>query len=240
MEVGFCFPPFASVLCSESMLWLLFLLVTDIHAQFCHPDAENAFKVRLSIRTALGADAYAWDQDEEYLFKAMVAFSMRKFHNTDKTGISDVILCNVTQRVSFWFVVIDRTKNHTIPAAEVQNAIRKNRNRINNAFLLNDQTLEFLEIPSTLAPPVEPSVPTWIIIFGVVFCIATIAILLLIILGIQQRKRKNKGPSEVEDTEDKCENTVTIENGISCDSLDMKGGNINDAFMTEDERLTPL
>lgn len=44
----------------------------------------------------------------------------------------------------------------------------------------------------------------------------------------------------MENTEDKCENTVTIENGIPCDPLDMKGGHINDAFGTEDERLTPL
>ena len=52
--------------------------------------------------------------------------------------------------------------------------------------------------------------------------------------------RKNKGPSEMEDSEDKCENVITIENGIPCDPLDMKGGHINDAFVTEDERLTPL
>ena len=52
--------------------------------------------------------------------------------------------------------------------------------------------------------------------------------------------RKNKGPSEVDDAEDKCENTIAIENGISCDSLDVKGWHINDTFMTEDERLTPL
>lgn len=52
--------------------------------------------------------------------------------------------------------------------------------------------------------------------------------------------RKNKGATEVHDTEDKCENTITIGNGVPCDSLDMKGGHRNDAFMTEDERLTPL
>lgn len=52
--------------------------------------------------------------------------------------------------------------------------------------------------------------------------------------------RKNKGPSEVEDTEAKCGNTVTVENGIPRDPLDMKGGHINDTFLTEEERLTPL
>ncbi|KAJ8776145.1 hypothetical protein J1605_015771 [Eschrichtius robustus] len=118
--------------------------------------------------------------------------------------------------------------------------LRMNRNRINNAFFLNDQTLEFLRIPSTLAPPTDPSVPIWIIIFGVVFCIVIVATMLLILSGIRQRRRENKGPSEMEDTEDKWENTITIENGIPCDPLDMKRGHVNDAFVTEDERLTPL
>uniref|UniRef100_A0A8D0Y0R3 Collectrin, amino acid transport regulator n=1 Tax=Sus scrofa TaxID=9823 RepID=A0A8D0Y0R3_PIG len=225
---------------SERMLWLLFFLVTSVRAELCQPDAENAFKVRLSIRTALGDKAYAWDTNEEYLFKAMLAFSMRKVPNRETTDISQVLLCNVTQRVSFWFVVTDPSKSHTLPAAEVQTAIRMNRNRINNAFFLNDQTLEFLRIPSTLAPPTEPSVPTWIIIFGVIFSITVVATMLLILSGIRERRRKNEGPSEMENTEDKCENTVTIENGIPCDPLDMKGGHINDAFGTEDERLTPL
>ncbi|XP_043314499.1 collectrin isoform X1 [Cervus canadensis] len=67
------------------MLWLLFFLVTAIRADLCQPDAENAFKVRLSIRTALGDKAYAWDTNEEYLFKAMVAFSMRKVPNRETT-----------------------------------------------------------------------------------------------------------------------------------------------------------
>uniref|UniRef100_G1RE82 Collectrin, amino acid transport regulator n=1 Tax=Nomascus leucogenys TaxID=61853 RepID=G1RE82_NOMLE len=199
------------------MLWLLFFLVTAIHAELCQPGAENAFKVRLSIRTALGDKAVSGAPE-----------------------ISHVLLCNVTQRVSFWFVVTDPSKNHTLPAVEVQSAIRMNKNRINNAFFLNDQTLEFLKIPSTLAPPMDPSVPIWIIIFGVIFCIVIVAIVLLILSGIWQRRRKNKEPSEVDDAEDKCENMITIENGIPCDPLDMKGGHINDAFMTEDERLTPL
>ncbi|XP_048652237.1 collectrin isoform X1 [Marmota marmota marmota] len=115
-----------------------------------------------------------------------------------------------------------------------------NRNRINNVFFLNDQTLEFLKIPSTIAPPMDPPVPIWIIIFGVIFCIVIVAITLLVLSGIRQRRRKNKGPSEVDDAEEKCENTITIENGIPCDPLDLKGGHINDVFVTEDERLTPL
>ncbi|XP_069319227.1 collectrin [Eulemur rufifrons] len=219
------------------MLWLLFLLVTASHAQLCQPGAENAFKVRLSIKAALGKKAYAWDINEEYLFRAMVAFSMRKIPKREATEIAHVLLCNVTQRVSFWFVVTDPSKNHTIPAAEVQSAIRMSRNRINNAFSLNDQTLEFLRIPSTLAPPVDESVPAWIIIFGVIFCIVIVAISLLVLSGIWQSRRKKTETSEVIDSEDKCEHMITMENG---NPLDEKGGHVNDAFMSEDERLTPL
>ncbi|XP_058148153.1 collectrin isoform X2 [Dasypus novemcinctus] len=279
------FPPgLPCVFHSERMLWPFFFLVAAIHAELCQPDGENAFKVRLSIRTALGDKAaqllwslqkvscklsdewlncpwgssikakfspllclflciyfrYAWDSNEEYLFKAMVAFSMRKVPNRETTEISHVLLCNVTQRVSFWFVVTDPLKNYTLPAVEVESAIRMNRNRINNAFFLNDQTLEFLKIPSTLAPPTDSSVPIWIIIFGVIFCIVIVAVMLLVLSGIRQRRRKNKEPSEVDEAEDKGEATITIENGIPCDPLDTKGGHINEAFMTEEERLTPL
>ncbi|XP_029423112.1 collectrin isoform X2 [Nannospalax galili] len=203
-------------------------------------NAENAFKVRLSIRTALGDKAYVWDTNEEYLFRAMVAFSMRKVPSREATEISHVLLCNVTQRVSFWFVVTDPSRNHTLPAVEVQSAIRMNRNRINNAFFLNDRTLEFLRIPSTLAPPMDPSVPIWIIVFGVIFCIVIVATALLVLSGIRHRRRNNKGLPGLDDAEDKCENTITVENGIPCDPLDTKGGHINDGFLTEDERLTPL
>uniref|UniRef100_G1PY19 Collectrin-like domain-containing protein n=1 Tax=Myotis lucifugus TaxID=59463 RepID=G1PY19_MYOLU len=223
------------------MWWLLFFLVTAIRAELCQPDAENAFKVRLSIRTALGDKAVSGEPAKEYrINKVVFLWSVKISPNRRTRKISHVLLCNITQRVSFWFVVTDPTKNYTLPADEIQSAIRMNRNRINSAFSLNDQTLEFLKIPSTLAPPTDPSVPIWIIIFGVVFCIVIVAITLLVLSGIRQRRRKNKEPSEVDDTEDKSENTITIENGIPCDPLDTKGWHINDTFMTEDERLTPL
>eukprot|EP00070_Physeter_catodon_P031791 XP_028338685.1 collectrin-like [Physeter catodon] len=96
------------------MLWLLFFLVTAIHAELCQPDAENAFKVRLSLRTALGDKAYAWDTNEEYLFKAMVAFSMRRVPNREATEISHILICDITQWVSFWFLAKDPPTNHSL------------------------------------------------------------------------------------------------------------------------------
>ncbi|XP_066478436.1 collectrin [Tiliqua scincoides] len=212
------------------------------YSELCKPDAQNAFKVRLSIKTALGGKAYTWDANEEYLFKAMVAFAMRRYSGQETTQISNVLLCNVTDRVSFWFVVMDSSTNvTTVPRSHVEAAIRTSRNRINSAFLLTDDTLQFLKIPPTLAPPAERSVAVWLIVFGVILCIIVAGLIFLIILGVQQRKRRNKKPEETENLEEKCEATLTIENGIPCDSLDFKAGQINGVYVAaNDERFTPL
>lgn len=53
--------------------------------------------------------------------------------------------------------------------------------------------------------------------------------------------RHNKAPEEIEGLEDKCEATVTMENGIPCDSLDLKAGRINGVYAAaDDERFTSL
>ncbi|XP_064928642.1 collectrin isoform X3 [Columba livia] len=184
------------------VLLLTLSVVAIVHAELCKPDAQNAFKVRLSIKTALGDNAYAWDANEEYLFKAMVAFAMRRYSSKSTTQM--------------------------------------NRNRINNAFLLSDQTLQFLKITSTLSPPVEPSTPIWLIVFGVVLCLIVAGILFLVVAGIQQRKKKNKDSTERENLEEKSEVTVTVENGIPCETLDLKAGHINGVFAADDERFTSL
>uniref|UniRef100_A0A8C6IUS3 Collectrin-like domain-containing protein n=1 Tax=Melopsittacus undulatus TaxID=13146 RepID=A0A8C6IUS3_MELUD len=155
--------------------------------------------------------------------------------------ISNVLLCNVTDRVSFWFVVTDSSKNvTTVPGSEVEAAIRMNRNRINSAFLLSDKTLQFVKITSTLSPPVEPSTPVWLIVFGVVLCLILAGIVFLVVAGIHQRKKKNKKSTERENIEEKCEVTITVENGIPCEALDLKAGHINGVFAADDERFTSL
>ncbi|XP_009087923.1 collectrin [Serinus canaria] len=220
-------------------LLLILSVVAIAHAELCKPDAQNAFKVRISIKTALGDNAYAWDANEEYLFKAMVAFAMRRYSSKSATQISNVLLCNVTDRVSFWFVVTDSSKNvTTVPGSEVEAAIRMNRNRINNAFLLSDKTLQFLKITSTLSPPVDPPTPVWLIVFGVVLCLIVAGIVFLIVSGIQKHKKKNKEPTERENLEEKVE--VTLENGIPCEALDLKAGHINGVFAADDDRFTSL
>ncbi|KFR15511.1 Collectrin, partial [Opisthocomus hoazin] len=193
------------------VLLLILSVVAVGHAELCKPDAQNAFKVRLSIKTALGDNAYAWDANEEYLFKAMVAFAMRRYSSKSATQISNVLLCNVTDRVSFWFVVTDSSKNMTaVPGSEVEAAIRMNRNRIN------------------------------LIVFGVVLCLIVAELIFLIVAGIQQRKKKNKESTERENLEEKGEVTVTVENGIPCEALDLKAGHVNGVFAADDERFTSL
>lgn len=53
--------------------------------------------------------------------------------------------------------------------------------------------------------------------------------------------RRSKKPEETESLEEKCEATLSMENGIPCDSLDLKAGQINGVYdAADDERFTPL
>lgn len=69
------------------------------------------------------------------------------------------------------------------------NVLRMSRGRINDAFLLTDQTLEFIGIIPTLAPPVQQPVEVWLVVFGVVMGVVVLAGVYLIISGIRERKK---------------------------------------------------
>ncbi|XP_033864484.2 collectrin-like [Acipenser ruthenus] len=213
-------------------------LVPALALALCQPDGQDAYKVRLSIKTALGANAYEWNESEQFLFRATLAFAMRKYTGQETFNVSSVIVCDETPRVSFWFVVTNPNNTATlIPKNAVEEAVRLSRNRINSAFLLSDKTLQFLGIPPTLAPPSQPSLPVWLIVFGVVMGIVTTGILALIIIGFIQRKKKEK-TIEDEDEEEKQERIM--ENGISCETLEGKDGVNNGAYSHDEDRLTQL
>ncbi|ETE61880.1 Angiotensin-converting enzyme 2 [Ophiophagus hannah] len=110
------------------------------------PYSKDAIKVRISLKAALGDDAYNWDESEMFLFKSTIAYAMQKY-----------------------FLEV---KNKTVP-------FHLSRDRINEAFKLTDQTLEFIGLLPTLAPPYESPITVWLVAFGVVIGLIVIGIITL-------------------------------------------------------------
>uniref|UniRef100_A0AAZ3PE55 Angiotensin-converting enzyme n=1 Tax=Oncorhynchus tshawytscha TaxID=74940 RepID=A0AAZ3PE55_ONCTS len=159
------------------------------------PFSENAYKVRLSLKAAMGDKAYKWNANEMYLFKANMAYAMRQYYlEVNKTNIHTY---KETARISFYFVVTDPSNSAVvIPKAEVEAAIRMSRGRINDAFKLDDKTLEFEGLLATLAPPVEQPVTVWLVVFGVVMGLVVCMGCYLIISGFRDRKKKSAAKAE--------------------------------------------
>ncbi|XP_029606752.1 collectrin isoform X1 [Salmo trutta] len=195
--------------------------------------ASNGYRVRLSIKTALGNQAYEWNENEMFLFRATMAFTMRRYYKTETYNVDNIIVCNQTLRVSFWFVVTSPDNSTMlIPQADVEKAVSMSRHRINNAFLLTDRTLEFLGIPPTLAGPVNPDTPPWLIVFGVVIGAVFAGIIALLVSSLLQKRRKEKGMMEDgQDEEDR--QMKGVENGNILDGIYNRG-------FTDDNRFTKL
>ncbi|KAG7234632.1 hypothetical protein INR49_004157 [Caranx melampygus] len=137
------------------------------------PYSMFSIKVRLSLKAALGDDAYPWNNNELYLFRANVAYALRQFYSQKNQSLpftaENVHAYNQTRRISFYIVATYPDNSSTyIPKSDLEAAIRLSRGRINDAFQLDDETLEFVGIPVTLAPPVEQPVEVWLVVFGVV------------------------------------------------------------------------
>ncbi|XP_068175771.1 collectrin isoform X2 [Antennarius striatus] len=161
--------------------------------QLCQPDAVEGYRVRLSIKRALGLQAYAWNDDEMFLFRATLAFAMRNHLSDQDFQVSNIIVCDETPRVTFWFVVTSPLNASVlVDKADVEQAVRKSRHRINSAFLLSDQTLEFMGIEPTLAVPVEPEIPPWLIAFGVVTGTVCTGLILVMVSALIQNTCKTK------------------------------------------------
>uniref|UniRef100_A0A672M8L1 Angiotensin-converting enzyme n=1 Tax=Sinocyclocheilus grahami TaxID=75366 RepID=A0A672M8L1_SINGR len=162
---------------------------------YVNKEDANAFKVRISLKSAMGDDAYTWNTNEIYLFKSTMAFAMRQYYLKEKRIKMDFMPENIntyneTARISFYFVVMDPTKPDTlIPKADVEAAIWLSRERINGAFLLNDETLEFVGLQATLAPPKEEKITVWLVVFGVVMGVTVFGGIYLITTGILNRKK---------------------------------------------------
>ncbi|XP_071343145.1 collectrin isoform X2 [Trachinotus anak] len=215
----------------EKIIFLLCSL-SALSEQLCAPDASDGYKVRLSIKTALGDQAYVWNKNEMFLFRATLAFAMRNQISGQDFEVSNIVVCDETPRVSFWFVVtLPANSSLLVDKEKVEEAVRKSRNRINSAFLLTDKTLEFIGIPPTLAAPVKPDTPPWLIVFGVVMGVVGAGIVFLLVSSVVQRKRKD----EKTDDEDIGEETrvKTVENGSASEGV------YNMSF-SDDDRLTKM
>uniref|UniRef100_A0A3P9L7Y6 Si:dkey-194e6.1 n=1 Tax=Oryzias latipes TaxID=8090 RepID=A0A3P9L7Y6_ORYLA len=213
---------------------LLLCVLPVLAAQNCKPNAPEGHKVRLSIKTALGDEAYDWNENELFLFQSTMAYAMRRLKGQQFT-VSNIVVCNETPRVSFWFVVTSpQDPSQLVPKGEVEEAVRKSRNRINQAFMLSDSTLEFIGILPTLAAPVEPPTPTWLIVFGVVMGLVVAGIFILLVLSsVQKKRKKNKIADEEEEDEDEGTRVQTPENGST------RVDYYNNSF-ADDERFTHM
>ncbi|CAJ1049466.1 angiotensin-converting enzyme 2 [Xyrichtys novacula] len=171
------------------------------------PYSADAIKVRLSLKAALGEDAYTWNDNEKFLFKANIAYALRQYYaQMNKTMAftsENVLTFNDTERISFFILVTNPGSVSTyVPKGDLEAAIRLSRGRINDAFQLDDHTLEFLGIPPTLAPPVEQPVEVWLVVFGVLMGIVVLAGVYLVISGIRERKKKSQVKTTVENPYD--------------------------------------
>ncbi|KAL3065699.1 hypothetical protein OYC64_015786 [Pagothenia borchgrevinki] len=167
------------------------------------PYSGNAIKVRLSLKAAMGDNAYSWNNNELYLFKASVAYALRQYYSQKNQTLQftaeNVLTYQETPRISFYIVVTNpATPTTYIPKADVEAAIQLSRGRINDAFQLDDKTLEFVGILATLAPPVEQPVTVWLVVFGVVMGVVVLAGVYLVVSGVMERKKKSAKTDSVE------------------------------------------
>ncbi|CAL8350954.1 unnamed protein product [Merluccius merluccius] len=161
-----------------------------------NPYSQNLIKVRISLRSALGENAYQWNDNELYLFKSNIAYAMRQYYTNLKNSTppftaKDVLTYRETPRISFYFLVTEPSSPSLfIPRDEVEAAVRFSRGRINDAFQLNDHTLEFEGILATLAPPIEQPVTVWLVVYGVVMGIVVLVGVYLIVSGVRSKQNK--------------------------------------------------
>uniref|UniRef100_A0A3Q3XKX3 Angiotensin-converting enzyme n=1 Tax=Mola mola TaxID=94237 RepID=A0A3Q3XKX3_MOLML len=156
------------------------------------PNSENAIKVRISLKASMGDNAYSWNANELYLFRANIAYALRQYYSQKNETLpaEDVLTYKETPRISFYILVTNpNTPSVFIPMDDVVAAIRLSRGRINDAFQLDDATLEFEGILPTLEPPVQQPVEVWLVVFGVVMGIVGVAGIYLIISGVRERKK---------------------------------------------------
>ncbi|XP_014837025.1 PREDICTED: angiotensin-converting enzyme 2 [Poecilia mexicana] len=165
------------------------------------PYSQYATKVRISLKAAMGDDAYSWNANEMYLFKASIAYALRQYYSQKDQNLpftaENILTYEETPRISFYMVATHPGNPSTyIHKSDMEAAVRLYRGRINEAFQLDDHTLEFVGIVPTLAPPVKQPVQVWLVLFGVVMGLTVLLGVYLVISGVKERKKKSSKPPE--------------------------------------------
>ncbi|KAM9384254.1 collectrin [Pholidichthys leucotaenia] len=198
--------------------WLLLCLSSVVAGQSCTENASDGTKVRISLASGLKDKAYMWNENEMFLFRSTLAYAMRKHMQGSDFQVSNILVCRETQRVSFWFVVTSSMDNSTLISKEmVREAVRKSRDRINGAFQLTDQTLEFLGIEAIMPPQPEHIDSRWMIVFSVFISLVVFVLLLMIMLSVVQKKRKRNEKTKKETCEEEIYRNTVVVQGI-CNS----------------------
>ncbi|XP_032417398.1 angiotensin-converting enzyme 2 [Xiphophorus hellerii] len=164
------------------------------------PYSQYAIKVRISLKAAMGDDAYSWNSNEMYLFKASIAYALRQYYSQKDQNLpftaENILTYEETPRISFYMVATNPGSPSTyIHKSDMEAAVRLYRGRINEAFQLDDHTLEFIGMVPTLAPPVQQPVEVWLVVFGVVMGVTALLGVYLVISGVRARKKKSSKPA---------------------------------------------
>uniref|UniRef100_A0AAX7SMK9 Angiotensin-converting enzyme n=1 Tax=Astatotilapia calliptera TaxID=8154 RepID=A0AAX7SMK9_ASTCA len=134
-----------------------------------------------------------WSEDPS-LKSSIWSNSIYQKNKTLPFTTTNVITYKETPRISFYVVAKNpNTPTEFIPKNELKEAIRLARGRINDAFNLGDNTLEFAGILPTLASPTEQPVQVWLVVFGVVMGIVVVAGVYLVVSGVKERRKKKPG-----------------------------------------------
>uniref|UniRef100_A0A8C7T9N9 Angiotensin-converting enzyme n=1 Tax=Oncorhynchus mykiss TaxID=8022 RepID=A0A8C7T9N9_ONCMY len=157
------------------------------------PFSANAYKVRLSLKAAMGDKAYMWNANEMYLFKANMAYAMRQYYLEVNKTAALFTRHSLSALLLFMSVTPITFQNENV---SIVHLTRMSRGRINDAFKLDDKTLEFEGLLATLAPPVEQPVTVWLVVFGVVMGLVVCMGCYLIISGFRDRKKKSAAKAE--------------------------------------------
>jgi len=180
---------------------LAMLLSTTEGLECTVPGQVKAF-VKLS-------DPTLFDVNEQFLFKEMVAYSLRDYCSAGASSscssptkdftVDDVVMTLPTDRVSFCFSVTGESKVQVITSA-----IDASLDRFYGALQLSADVLQIEGVLPLLDEPADPDFPTWLIPFIVIAGLICMAAIAMIYFGAKSASKEPEEEKEslTEDSDD--------------------------------------